>query len=190
MDNVELAQEGIEKAHGHAHAEVPWNKRAAILIAILAALAVIVEMSGNDAQTAFLTHHVSVVDTWAEYQAKSTRRVILAEAADVLASGAGATDPAIRSRIDKARSEAARMQSDPGKGGMTQLRQRAVAEEKVRDHELHRHEGLERGARGLQIAVVLTGLSIVTGAFWLFAAGGLLGAASAVYALLAGLSLI
>jgi hypothetical protein len=195
MDNVELAQESLEKAHGHehapGHAPVAWNRQAAILIAMLAALAVLVEMSGNDAQTEFLAHYVSAVDTWAQYQAKSTRRVVLSEAADIMASTAGAAgDPAIRSRIETARNAAARMQSDPGKDGMEQLRTRAVAEEKLRDHELHRHEGLERGARGLQIAVVLAGLSIVTGAFWLFAAAGLLGAASAVYALLAGLSLI
>lgn len=192
MDNVELAQESLEHAERRERAEVAWNKHAAIVIAILAAIAVIVEMSANDAQTAYLSHHVSVADTWAQYQGKSTRRVVYAEAAELMASLGGANpDQAVRGHIDAARGEAARMLSDPAKGdGMEQLRQRATAEEHVRDHELERHEGLELGARGLQIAVVLSGLSIVTGAVWLFAAGGLLGLAAAVYALLAGLSLI
>lgn len=192
VDNVELAQEGLEKTERHEHAEVAWNKHAAILIAILAAIAVIVEMSANDAQIAYLSHHVSAADTWAEYQGKSTRRVVLAEAAEIM-EGATASnaDQALRSRIDKARAEAARMQSDPDKkDGMNQLRDRALALEHARDLALERHEGLELGARGLQIAVVLSGLAIVTGAIWLFAIGGLLGAASAVYALLVGMSLV
>lgn len=192
VDNVELAQEGLEKTEHHERAELAWTKYAAILIAVLAAIAVIVEMSGNDAQVSYLSHHVSVADTWAQYQGKSTRRVVLSEAADILESTAGANqDQAVRARIEKARAEAARMQSDPGKGdGMEQLQQRALAEEKVRDHQLERHEGLELGARGLQIAVVLSGLAIVTGAVWLFVVSGVLGAVSAVYALLAGLSLV
>lgn len=192
MDNVELAQEGLEKTEHHERAELAWTKYAAILIAALAAIAVIVEMSGNDAQVSYLSHHVSVADIWAQYQGKSTRRVVLSEAADTMESAAGANpDPAIRSRIDKARAEAARMQSDPAKGdGMEQLQQRAKAEEHVRDHQLERHEGLELGARGLQIAVVLSGLAIVTGALWLFAVSGALGAVSAVYALLVGLSVV
>jgi hypothetical protein len=186
MDDVELAQEGLEKTERHERAELAWTKYAAILIAVLAAIAVIVEMSGNDAQVAYLSHHVSVADTWAQYQGKSTRRVVLSEAADLLESAPGANqDQAVRARIDKARAEAARMQSDPDKGdGMEQLQRRARAEEHVRDHEL------ERGARGLQIAVVLSGLAIVTGALWLFAVSGVLGAVATVYALLAGLSLV
>ncbi len=192
MDNVELAQDNLEKAERRERAELSWHKRAAILIAVLAAIAVIVEMSANDAQTAYLAHHVSAADIWSEYQAKSTRRVVLTQEAEILASLGGANvDPAIRARIDKARSEAARMISDPRKKtGMQQLSSRATAEEHIRDHELRRHEELELGARGLQIGVVVTGLAIVTGAIWLFVAGGLLGAAAAIYALLAGGSLI
>ena len=83
------------------------------------------------------------------------------------------------------------MLSDPERGtGMQQLSSRAAAEEHVRDHDRERHEKLELGARGLQIAVVVSGLAIVTGAIWLFVAGGLLGAAAALYALLAGAGLI
>lgn len=192
MDEVELAQESLERAERHERAEVAWTKHAAIVISVLAAIAVVVEMSANDAQTAYLSHHVSVADTWAQYQGKSTRRVVLSEAAEIMASiGGGDAPQSTRARIETARSEAARMQSDPMKrDGMEQLRDRARAEEQVRDRELARHEGLELGARGLQIAVVLSGLSIVTGAVWLLALGGILGAASGIWAVLAGLSLI
>lgn len=190
MDNVELAQEGLERAAERAEERerktLSWNKHAAIVVAVLAAFAVIVEMSANDAQTAYLSHHVSAADIWGEYQAKSTRRVVLAETAAVLDSlGSGNPDPAVRARAERALAEAARMASDPQKGtGMQQLSAKAAREEHVRDEELERHEKLERGARGLQIGVVVTGLAIATGATWLFGAGGLLGAVAAGYALL------
>ena len=191
MDGVEQAQESLEAAERHERAEVAWNMHAAILIAALAAIAVLVEMSANDAQVAYLSHHVSVSDTWAEYQGKSTRRVVLTEAADILANAAGTNpDQAARDRIAGIRAEAERMQSDPAKGnGMEQLAQQAKIETEQRDRALERHEGLERAARGLQIGVVITGLSIVTRVVWLFALGGLLGAVAAVYGLLVGLSL-
>jgi hypothetical protein len=191
MDGVEQAQESLEAAERREHAEVGWNRHAAIVIAVLAAIAVVVEMSANDAQTAYLSHHVSVSDIWAEYQGKSTRRVVLTEAADILASSAGSNpDQTTRNRIENTRAEAERMLSDPAKGnGMEQLAQQAKAETEQRDHARERYEGLERAARGLQIGVVVTGLAIVTRALWLFALGGVLGAAAAVYGLLVGLSL-
>jgi Domain of unknown function (DUF4337) len=187
MDNVEIAQDSLEKAHGHPHDAGRWTRYAAILVACLAAIAVIVEMSGNDAQTAYLANHVSASDIWAQYQGKSVRRTVFSEAADALESQPGAaTDPAIRARIDAARKNAARMQSEPGHDGMEQLSARAEAFEHVRDHELHLYERMERSVRGLQIAIVLTGLFMATRMTWLLVCGGALGAVSAVYAALVG----
>lgn len=192
MDNVEMAQESLEKAHhGHAHEETAWTKRAAVLVAALAAIAVIVEMSANDAQTSYLANHVSASDIWSQYQGKSVRRTVLQEAADAMESQAGGhPDAATAARIAAARQNAQRMQSEPGHDGMEQLSERAAEHEHERDHDLHLHEGLERSARGLQIAIVLTGLFMVTRLGWLLACGSVLGAASAVYAVLAGVGVV
>ncbi|HTR15569.1 MAG TPA: DUF4337 family protein [Acetobacteraceae bacterium] len=189
MNEVEMAQDSLEKAHERA--ETGGNRTAAIMVACFAAIAVIVEMSANDAQTALMYNHVAASDTWAEYQAKSVRRVVYLEAAEILQATAGATPSAAgQARIDAARAQANRMQSEPGSTGMEQLRARALAYEAARAHEIALHDGLERSVRGLQIAIVLLGLFMVTRFRWLFGLGGTLGVLSLLYGLAAGLSLI
>ncbi len=154
MDNVDIAQESLEHAH---HAPPAGTRRAAILVAILASVAVIIEMSANDAQTAYLARTITASDLWNEYQAKSVRRTIFAEAADAM-TGSGAAS----ALIVHARAEAARMADEPNGSGMTQLAAKAHAEEHARDRALHLHERLERSVRVLQIAIVLTGLYLAT----------------------------
>ena len=189
MDNVEMAQESLEKAHGHAHGAeggAAMAKRAAVLVAVLAAVAVIVEMSANDAQTGYLSDHIAASDLWTQYQAKSVRRTVLLQSAEVLDGvGAGAAERAAR-----ARAEAARMQSEPGHDGMEQLAERAHEKERGRDHEFGLYEGFERGVRGLQIAIVLAGLFLVTRIWWLLGLGVLLGGAGGLYALLVGVGVL
>ena len=189
MDNVEMAQESLEKAHGHGHAAdaegASMAKRAAVLVAVLAAVAVIVEMSANDAQTAYLADHVAASDLWTQYQAKSVRRTVLLQSAEVLDGAAGGPERAAR-----ARAEAARMQSEPGHDGMEQLADRAHEKERGRNREFGLYEGFERGVRGLQIAIVLAGLFLVTRLGWLLGLGVALGAAGGLYALLVGVGVL
>ena len=160
-----MAQESLEHAHGHAHADhaappPAGTRRAAILVAIFAAIAVILEMSANDAQTTYLARTITASDIWNEYQAKSVRRAVRSEAADMLR--ATATGPAAADAIARAESEAARLADDPSAGGMKQLAARAQGDERIRDHALHDHEQLERSVRVLQIAIVLLGLYLAT----------------------------
>ncbi len=189
MDNVEMAQDSLEKAHGHAHGAAGEGaavaKWAAVLVAVLAAVAVIVEMSANDAQTAYLADHVAASDLWTQYQAKSVRRTVLLQSAEVLDGQAPGGAAAAR-----ARAEAARMQSEPGHDGMEQLAERAHEQERGREHEFALYEGFERGVRGLQIAIVLAGLFLVTRLGWLLGLGVALGAAGGIYALLVGVGVL
>jgi hypothetical protein len=188
MDNVEMAQENLEKAHAHGGEGGTAARRAAVLVAVLAALAVIVEMSANDAQTAYLAQHVAASDLWTQYQAKSVRRTVLLQSAGVM-DGQAAAGAAVSERVARAQGEAARMQSEPGGDGMEQLAGRAHEAEHERDHEFRRYHGFERGVRGLQIAIVLSGLFLVTRLWWLLALGVALGGAGGAYALLVGLGL-
>jgi hypothetical protein len=190
MDNVEIAQENLEHAHGHAAhaAPPPGTRRAAILVAVFASVAVIVEMSANDAQTAYLARTIGASDVWNEYQAKSVRRAIRSEAADMLRAGAGG--PAAQAAIARADAEAARLADDPTAGGMKQLSTRAHAFEQERDHALHRHEQLERSVRVLQIAIVLVGLYLATRLELLVVAGAVLGVAAIVWGAVAAAGII
>jgi hypothetical protein len=186
MDNVEMAQDSLEKAHGHHadHAQAaPTVRVAAILVAILAAVAVVVEMSSNDAQTAYLAHDVGASDLWGQYQGKSVRHTVVLESAQLF--DLQNTD-ASRAAAAAARADAARLADDPAGDGMKQLSVRARREEEQREHALRLHEGLERSVRCLQIAIVLVGLFMATRLFWLLGAGGLLGAGALAYGILVG----
>lgn len=186
MDNLDLAKDGLEHSHHAAKEQTDvWSVRAAMLIAALAATAVLAEMSANDAQTGYLGAHIAASDTWNQYQAKSIRRSIYLQSADILAA---LHVPA--AHVATVRKDAARMQSDRNGDGMLQLAERAHGDEAEREHQLHLYNGLERGVRGLQIAVVLTSLCIATRMRGLVIISALLGGASAVYALLVGLGML
>ncbi|MGH9617489.1 MAG: DUF4337 family protein, partial [Acidobacteriaceae bacterium] len=173
--------EGHEGGHG--------NRRAAIIIAVMAALLALIEFAEKDAQTNYIANHIVASDTWAQYQAKSIRRTVLTAEVDELASDPrAATDTAIQARIAAARARAQRMLSEPGADGMQQLAQRAHAIEHLRDHELHRKDTLEVASGGLQIAIVLASISVALDLPLLMLGSILLGFAAAAYGLYGGLS--
>ena len=182
MDSTDLAREGIEHAHGHREQTTDsWTVRAAMLIAILAAAAVVAEMSAGDAETQYLATHISATDTWAQYQAKSVRRTVYLQSLAVLE----AVDPHSK-RMVGIRREADRMASEPGKDGMEQLAKGASMFESQRDHALRLRDGFELSVRGLQIAVVLSSLAVATRAKLLLSGCLVLGVVAATYALLVG----
>ena len=186
MSDLEMARDGLEHA-AHRHAEgLSFARRAAVLIAILAALLAISEFAAKDAQTSFLANHISSTDLWAQYQAKSVRRAIYLAAAESLASLPNAADAAVQTRIAEAKKNAARMQSEPGADGMEQLKGRALSQESVRDADMHRYHGVEVASGGLQLAIVLASVSVVTGVLPLLVGAALLGGASVAYGVIFG----
>lgn len=138
-----------QAAHERAHGTVPHAKKAAIVIATLAACLAICETVTKDAQTAVLTQHIAASDTCGQYQGKSGRRATLNATVAILSSLPDASDPAVAKRIAKAGANADRMQFEPGKDGTEQLAVRAHDQEHVCDHEQHRHHGLEIASGGL-----------------------------------------
>lgn len=191
MDEVELAQEGLEHAHAHhetGHAPRASTRWAAVLVAVFASLAVILEMSANDAQTTYLARTITSSDLWNEYQAKSVRHALREQAADELS--VLATGPAAAAAIAHSRAEAARLADDPGATGMRQLADRAHADERARDHALHLHEQMERAVRVLQIAIVLVGLYLATRVQALIGLGIVLGLGAIAWGAVAALGIV
>ena len=186
-ETIEQAQEGIEKAHEaaeHGGAEGGGSRKTAVLIAILAASLALAEMGEKGSQNLYLTHHISVSDTYAFMQSKTNRRTAYETAAEVIESMPG-LDAAGRDRVTKLRAEAARMDSDPIKGeGAKQLAAKAAEETELREHEFHTYHKFERATGALQIAIVLASVSIVTRVRVLTAAAAVLGGGAAMYALL------
>jgi Domain of unknown function (DUF4337) len=121
------------------------------------------EIGGKSAQTAYLTHHVTLSNEWAFYQAKNLRSVVRTSEADVLASLPNAQDAAIQARIKQAEEYSARMRDDPEGGeGMKQLATAAKQQEVERDEAAHRYHNFEYAVGALEIAIVLASVSVIT----------------------------
>ncbi|HJS84645.1 MAG TPA: DUF4337 family protein, partial [Acetobacteraceae bacterium] len=182
-ETIEHAREGIEHAD-HAHPEGDHSARwIAVLVAVLAAALAICELGEKSSMTAFLNHHIALSDDYAYYQEKHVRLTTRQAEEDVLLSLPDAASPAIQERLKASRQEQARLQDNPKNGqGMKQLQEQAERDKEARDHAAHLAHQLEISVGGLQIAIVLASVSIVTRVRALAWCGGALGAAMAVYA--------
>ena len=182
-ETVEQAREGIEHAH-HAHAEGDHSARwIAVLVAVLAAALAISELGEKSWMTEFLTRHIALSDDYAYYQEKHVRLTTMQAEEATLLSLPDAASPAVQERVKASREEQARLQDNPKTGqGMKQLQEQADREKERRDHAAHLAHHLEISVGGLQIAIVLASVAVVTRVRALAWAGGALGAAMAAYA--------
>lgn len=176
-DTIEHAKEGLEHAHhASAHGGDGSAQTIAIVIATLAAALSIAEMGEKSSHSAYLTHHIGVSDDWNFFQAKNARATIRGAEASLLESLPNAGDPAIVKKIEAAREAVARLRDDPkGGDGMKQLSEKAKHQTEERDHAFHRYHLFEGVVGALQIAIVLTSVSIVTRVRWLAWTGGGIG---------------
>ncbi len=170
-DALEQAREAIEEAHHEmeeAREELQAERRdhsarnTAILIAALAASLALTEMGEKASQNEYLTHHISVTDTWAFYQVRNVRATTMQSAADVIESMPNAV-PEAKARVERLRALAALQLDDPKGGeGRKQLGEKARQETEQRDHAFHRYHKFELATGALQIAIVLASVSIAT----------------------------
>lgn len=172
--------ETIEKAQEGEHAEY-FNRRIALLIAVLALFLSFSETLGKSAQTEAVSANVRSADTWAFSQAKDIRRTVLMAAGDqMLLLTASVTDPTAKAAIDKQvetwRKTAARYESDPQTGeGLKELRARAKEEEEERDLALAKYHHYELASAAFQVGIVLASATVITGIVALAWLGGVLG---------------
>jgi Domain of unknown function (DUF4337) len=177
--------EAIEKAEEGEHGK-GFNRRIALLIAILALFLSFSETLGKSAQTEAISANVKTSDTWAFFQAKDIRRTVLNVAADqTTLLAASVTDPAAKAAIDKQiedwRKTAARYESDPKTGeGRKELAERAKGEEEERDLSMAKYHHYELSSAAFQVGIVLASAAVITGMValaWLAGALGALGVA-------------
>jgi hypothetical protein len=191
-DPLEQAQEAIEEARREmeeARAEVNAERRdhsarnTAILIAALAASLALTEMGEKASQNEYLTHHISVTDTWAFYQVRNVRATTMNAAADVIES-LPTLSPEAKARADKLRADAARQLDDPKGGeGRKQLGEKAKQQTEQRDHAVHAYHKYELATGALQIAIVLASVSIATKMKPLTLPAALIGGTAALFGL-------
>ena len=120
--------EAIEKAQEGEHGE-GFNKRIALVIAILALFLSFSETAGKGAQTEAISKNVESSDLWAFFQAKNIRITQVTTAAEEMAvTAAGAADPAVKAAMEKQieawKATAERLKSEP-KTGRDELAEQA-----------------------------------------------------------------
>jgi hypothetical protein len=181
--------ETIEKAQEGEHSQY-FNRRIALLIAVLALFLSFSETLGKSAQTEAIDANVKSSDTWAFFQAKDIRRTTLNTAADqTVLLTANVADPTAKAAIDKQieawRATAARYESDPKTGeGRKELAERAKEQEKERDLSLAKYHHYELASAAFQVGIVLASAAVITGTLalaWLGGALGLLGLALTLF---------
>ncbi len=158
------------------------NKRIALLIGVLALLLAFSEIGGKNAEQDALARNIEASNLWAFFQAKTIRGTTLRTAADAMeVELAGATDPAIRERLQKRidgwKATIARYDSEPETNeGRKELIVRAKAAEARRDISSARDDKYDIVSGLLQIAIVVASAAIITGVTLLAWTGAGLGA--------------
>ncbi len=172
------------ETHEHAEQAAHGGRRhTALMIAVLAAALAFCEQGAQHADTRMSESAVAASDVWAEYQAKSTRANEsrdLAQIAGLLPAGATGDAAAIQAKFA---ADITRFETDP-KTGKQALAARAKGLEQARDAAHERLEAFDNAAAALQLGIVLTTASVITGSVMLVWLGGLLGLVGGVLAVL------
>jgi hypothetical protein len=172
--------ETIEKAKEGEHSEY-FNRRIALLIAVLALFLSFSETLGKSAQTEAIAANVESSDLWAFFQAKSIRMTQINTAAEeMLVAAEAAADPAAKAamqkQIDAWKKTAARYDSEPStREGRRELAERAKEAEEKRDLAMAKYHHYELGSAAFQVGIVLASAAVITGMVALAWLGGLLG---------------
>jgi hypothetical protein len=161
-----------------------FKQRAAVAIAIFAALLAVTGLGGQNATKDALNSNIQASNDWNFFQAKNMRQTAYALAADELDLGWMA-DPAmppeakaaLKAKAEAYRKTVARYESEPETGeGKKELVARAKQNETKRDHALKQDPYFDYAEALLQIAIVLISVSIVADVVWLSFFGGIIGA--------------
>jgi hypothetical protein len=175
--------EELHELHEHAeHArEHPDLAPVTLTMAVLAVLVATVSLLGHRTHTEEIILQTKVTDQWAYYQAKNIRRHTDELFADLTTVVNGKDAEAVTKLQEKYRSEADRYKED-----QKELDAKARETEKEGDLTRGKADRYDLGEVFLEIALVITSITLLSGRriFWhlgmLLGAGGVLIAASAL----------
>jgi hypothetical protein len=176
-DAAEAIQESGEELKA---SDERFRRRAALLIGVMAMLLAIAGLGGDNATKEMVNSNILASDTWAFYQAKNVRQTsnqLAAEELELTLASLPSPSAELRSqfqqRIDRYKATVARYESEPDpsdpnnplKGeGKQQLMARAMHFEERRDHAQQQDPNFDYSQALLQIAIVLSSVSIVAAA--------------------------
>lgn len=191
--SIEHAKETLEHAgHEVAHSDHSDStpRQVAILVAFLAAALALAELSEKAAQNEYLTHHISLSDTYNFFQARVIRRDLADAAADIIQS-MPVIDEGSRKRMEALRGNARAQENRPKThDSIDDLLERSKHETEARDHAFHQYHKFEVAVGALQISIVLASVSIVTRIKAVAYISGAIGIIAAAYAALTAAELV
>ena len=175
------ALERFEKVADESGGPAPQEqlaRNAAVLVAVLAAFLAVASFLSNTTVKDVITGETKADDTNATLEANDVKTLIASANSTVLrvvASG----NPKAAVAVAKAQELETRIQTELVPRD-TALRQKITADERQRSKADSRHLLYELAVVGLQIGIVLAGISILVRRRWLLGTGGLAGLAGAV----------
>ena len=200
MDSTDAADliAEIHEERAENEAAETFRNRAALMIAIMAAVLAIGGLGGGNATDDMIETNIKASDTWAFYQAKNVRQTIYKMEAEKLQaeldSGglAGPGRAAAEKRLRDYRSTIARYDSepdaqapnDPTRGeGKKQLSAKAKSFEAGFEQAAERDNNFDFAEVLLQIALVLGSVAILAVNRWILLTSAMLGALGALLTL-------
>ncbi len=176
------AIERVERMHGAAHERGGLASAAAVVVAVLAGFLAIATFLANEQVKDVITKETRGADLSAQFEVNDVKSTI-AENDIVLLRTVGTASPAALAHAEKLE---ARLASEL-RPLDTKLRAQISASEADRTASDRKHLLYEIAEVGLQVGIVMSGISILVRRRWLLVSGGVLGAAG-VAVLIAGLA--
>ena len=152
-------QEHAEHAAGHG------NKRAALLIAVLAAALAICEQQGKHAEIAVQEQAILTADAWAQYQAKSIRAAVAEDIQRLVSTLDRPVDAdlvALRAGVIKELRDDQVHYETAAQDGKEAIAARARAFDAARQESLERDHTYDNAAAALELGIVLATASVIT----------------------------
>lgn len=197
MDSTDAADliAEIHEERAENEAAESFRNRAALLIAVLAAVLAVGGLGGGNATDDMVGNNIKASDTWAFYQAKNVRQTIYEIEAEKLkgALAAGTVAPAERPAADArlkdyeatiARYDSEPDPNDPTKGeGKKELSAQAKAYEAAFEQASARDNNFDLAEVALQLALVLGSVAILAVNRWILGLSLALGIAGSLLTL-------
>jgi RES domain-containing protein len=157
--------ESLEHQEHAEHAAAHGSKRAALLIAVLAAALAICEQQAKKAEIAVQEQAILTADAWAQYQAKSIRAAVaqdLQRIATIIVPPTETDLIATRASVLKElKTDQVRYETD-AKDGKQAIADRARALDAQRQESLERDHTFDNAAAALELGIVLATASVIT----------------------------
>jgi hypothetical protein len=173
LEQQELAHKAAE--HG--------SKRAALLVAALAALLAICEQQAKHAEIKVQANAILATDAWGQYQAKSTRQLMSQDLSALLGVLNLPAESGVAELRQRFINDATNFQKDPS-DGKEAIAKRAHHFEDLREDALATSHSFDNAAACFELGIVLATASAITSSRLLIRFAVVLGVAGIVFGIL------